>query len=61
MPSRGTVCAVRAPVRRWTLLVLILALVTASCGGGGGEPPPPDPLIIFFVMPVPAEYLLHHL
>ncbi len=37
MPSRGTVCAVRAPVRRWTLLVLILALVTASCGGGGGN------------------------
>ena len=37
MPSRGTVCAVRAPVRRWTLLVLILALVTASCGGGGGD------------------------
>ena len=36
MPLRGTVCAVRAPVRRWTLLVLILALVTASCGGGGG-------------------------
>ena len=21
---------------------------------------PPDPLIIFFVMPVPAEYQLHH-
>ena len=36
MPLRGTVCAVRAPVRRWILLVLTLALVTASCGGGDG-------------------------
>ncbi len=37
MPLRGTVCAVQAPVRRWALLVLILALVAASCGGGGGD------------------------
>jgi hypothetical protein len=36
MPLRGTVCAVRAPVRRWILLVLTLALVTASCGGDDG-------------------------
>ena len=35
--------------------------VLVGCGGGGGEPPPPDPRIIFFVMPVPVEYLLHHL
>ncbi|NDH22627.1 MAG: hypothetical protein EBY49_01440 [Actinobacteria bacterium] len=26
----------RAPVHRWILLVLTLALVTASCGGGDG-------------------------
>ena len=34
MPLRGTVGALRAPVRHWILLVLTLALVTTSCGGG---------------------------
>ncbi len=32
MSLRGTVCAVRALILRWALLVLMLALVTASCG-----------------------------